>query len=157
MDLTVWSAADHANATLMESRIRANFAAIGSTSTYTPTVGGTGWTKGNGTLTGYYIDTGANVQLAIKFILGTTSTGGTGGLTFSVPVGTIATGEASGSLVMLKGGATWIGSCLATGSTITALAITTAAGQAGLVVNGVPTPGNWTTADAFYLSLSYFR
>ncbi len=157
MDLTSWSAADHATATLMNARVQANFNAIGATSTYTPTVGGTGWAKGNGTLTGYYIDTGANVNLTIKFILGTTSTGGTGGLTFSVPVGSVATGRAVGSLLMVKGGGAFVGACDIITSTIDCYVVSSAAGALGFLVNGAPSAGNWTTADAIYLSINYFR
>lgn len=54
--------------------------------TYTPTVGGTGWAVGNGTVTGRYrlIDA-KTLALEIVFTLGTTTTVGTGTLTLTLP------------------------------------------------------------------------
>lgn len=60
----------------------------GAWTTYTPTIGGTGWAIGNGTVTGRYrlIDV-KTLALKIEMSLGSTTTVGTGGLTIGMPSG----------------------------------------------------------------------
>ncbi len=57
-----------------------------ATSSYTPTIGGTGWVLGNGTLTGNYSQVGKAVWFRIVFTFGSTSVAGTGSLSFTTPV-----------------------------------------------------------------------
>lgn len=52
---------------------------------YTPTIGGTGWALGNGTFEARYARIGRTIILHIRCIFGTTSTFGTGALTFTLP------------------------------------------------------------------------
>jgi hypothetical protein len=53
--------------------------------TWTPTISGTGWAIGNGTITGRYHKIGDTVHYYIRFEIGSTTTKGTGGLVFSLP------------------------------------------------------------------------
>lgn len=53
--------------------------------TFTPTIGGTGWAIGNGTIVARYHQIGSTVHYYVQFVLGSTTTKGTGGLTFSLP------------------------------------------------------------------------
>lgn len=57
-----------------------------ATSTWAPTIGGTGWALGNGTITGRYVQVGKFTFYRIEWDFGTTSTAGTGQLTLSTPV-----------------------------------------------------------------------
>lgn len=155
-DVTAWSAGEDFTATKINSRAKSNFQAIGVTTTYSPTVGGTGWAKGNGTLTGYYTTYGNRVQVAIQFVLGTTSTGGTGGLTLSAPAGPVATGAAVGKLILGKGGFNYQGTAQLISSTFNIYCVSSAIGLLAAVVNGAPSAGNWANGDTIYLACDYF-
>jgi len=61
-------------------------ALMSATTAYTPTIGGTGWVLGNGTLTGSYTQVGKAVWFRIVFTFGSTSVAGSGSLSFTTPV-----------------------------------------------------------------------
>lgn len=56
--------------------------------TYTPTLSGTGWVKGSGTITGRYVQLGKIVMAEIVYVFntGTGGTAGTGAPTVSLPI-----------------------------------------------------------------------
>ena len=83
-----WAAAEKVTATLLNSDLRDPLAALmGAPTAFTPTVGGTGWTKGNGTTSGNYKQAGKLVIAQASFVYGSTSTyGGAGVLSLSTPV-----------------------------------------------------------------------
>lgn len=54
--------------------------------TYTPTIAGTGWAKGNGTVGGYYVVVGGRCYFSCYITFGTTSTYGAGSPRLSLPV-----------------------------------------------------------------------
>lgn len=58
--------------------------------TYTPAITGTGTAVGNGTVLGAYRRDGSTLHLRVTWTLGSTSTVGTGGVTFSLPSGATA-------------------------------------------------------------------
>lgn len=70
----------------MNTHLRDNMLALTSWTSYTPTVGGTGWALGNGTVSGAYIAAGGLVTFRMFFQLGTTSTAGASALTLTLPV-----------------------------------------------------------------------
>jgi hypothetical protein len=55
---------------------------------YTPTLGGSGWALGNGTIDGAYRLIGKRLVGRCYLQFGSTSTAGAGGLTFTLPTGT---------------------------------------------------------------------
>jgi hypothetical protein len=55
---------------------------------WTPVISGTGWSVGNGTLTATYKQIGKTVFFRIRFVLGSTTGKGAGGLGWSLPVNT---------------------------------------------------------------------
>jgi len=57
--------------------------------TWTPTPGGTGTALGNGTRTAKYRRDGNRVEFWIKWVLGTTSTIGSGGVAFPLPIAAV--------------------------------------------------------------------
>jgi len=61
---------------------------LGVWSAYTPTLGGTGWALGNGTVTGRYSHQGNVIAFAINLVFGSTTTAGSSpnALTLSLPV-----------------------------------------------------------------------
>lgn len=155
-DLTAWAAGESGSATHLNNRVKNNLSLIGVTQTYTPAIGGTGWAKGNGTLTGYYTSYGNRVQVVIKFVLGTTSSGGTGGLTFTAPAGPVATTTSPGVMILGKGGTNFVGVAQLVSSAFNVYYVNSAAGALAAVVNGQPSAGNWATGDTIYLSADYF-
>lgn len=71
------------------SAIKGNFDEIGGAWTgYSPTLGGTGWAVGNGTVDGAYRLLGKRLEGRAYFQFGSTSTAGAGGATFTIPTGT---------------------------------------------------------------------
>ena len=115
---------------------------------YAPTISGTGWAVGNGTLTGAYSQIGKTVTFTISFAMGSTSTAGTGGLAFSLPV-TLANATSlpmgqcidQGNNNFLVFGQYLLGS-----NTVQPLATGGASGAAGgPLTSTVPFP--WTPAD----------
>ena len=54
-------------------------------STWTPTIGGTGWAIGNGSVVGRYHRIGDTVHWYLQFTFGSTTTKGTGGLAIGLP------------------------------------------------------------------------
>jgi hypothetical protein len=59
---------------------------LGAWTSYTPTLGGTGWAIGNGTITGRYCQIGKIVHYVVAVTFGSTSTFGAGALNVSLPV-----------------------------------------------------------------------
>lgn len=79
-----WIAGEQPSAATMNTHIRDNLKAIGDAWTsYTPAV--SGWTQGNGTLTGVYMQAGKWVNARVAFTVGSTTTIA-GTLTLSLPV-----------------------------------------------------------------------
>lgn len=157
MDLTAWTAGEDVDQTILQSRIRGNFQAIAVSQSYTPTMGGTGWAKGaNGTVAALYVAYTNRIQVGIVFTLGTLSSGGSGGLTFSAPAGPTALARTPGEAQFVKGGSTYIGQCSIIGSTISLVCTTSAAGLGGILINGAPSAGNWGNTDVIALFLDYF-
>lgn len=84
-----WVTGEVPTAAIFNTHVRDNFKAIGDAWTsYTPAL--TGWTLGNGTLTGYYISAGKSI-LATKvlYTVGSTDTK-SGAPVFSLPVTKVA-------------------------------------------------------------------
>lgn len=57
----------------------------GAWDTYTPTISGTGWALGNGTISGRWKKIGRLIVARVEIVFGTTSTYGTGALAVSLP------------------------------------------------------------------------
>lgn len=59
---------------------------LGAWTAYTPTLGGTGWAIGNGSVEGHYCQIGKTVFFTASISFGSTSTFGAGQLTFTAPI-----------------------------------------------------------------------
>lgn len=71
---------------------------LGAWTSFTPTLGGTGWAIGNGTVTGRYCQIGKLVFFQLSIIFGSTSTFGTGQLTISTPTTRATSGAGAATL-----------------------------------------------------------
>lgn len=142
------------DATAWTQQVQQNMQCLGLTQTYVPTIAGTGWAKGNGTITASYFAAGNWVKVWIHFVLGTTSTGGSAGLTFTLPTAPVLDG--AGVSIVNKGGTPYAGVCVASSGagTLGVYSLTALFALTG-VVNGVPSAGNWATGDIINAQVEY--
>jgi hypothetical protein len=114
----------------------------GPSITYTPTLSSTGTapTVGNGTITGQYSRHGSSVTVTVYWLLGSTSTGGTGDLQFSLPIIPIqgATLASYGTGIVEDSSAGDRTICVAQVATGVAYAILLRSGTAGPVLGNNP-------------------
>ena len=111
----------------------------GAWTSYTPTVGGTGWALGNATTVGAYAQAGKATDFQVQITFGTTSTFGTGALTISLPV------QASGSTTAN----TWYGSAVHSGVTYPVILAASAGGTSGVCLTVASPAGNVTSTAPF--------
>ncbi|MFK0151207.1 hypothetical protein ACIQVK_03880 [Streptomyces sp. NPDC090493] len=103
-----WVVGEVVSAALMNQEIRDQFNSFfGAWTTYTPTFGSTGTAPavGNGTLNGQYMKIGRTVIMSLTFTIGSTTTFGSGNLSFTLP----ATGAAASNGVALNASASRTG------------------------------------------------
>lgn len=130
---------------------------FGAWTAYTPTLGGTGWALGDGTITGAYCQIGKIVFFRATFTFGSTSTAGTASPTFTLPVNAVAGSlrypvnsrffDASASTV-------YVGAAHLGGATTVNVFSTSAANGATTATNST-TPFAWTTSDVIYINGTY--
>lgn len=83
-----WVEGEDVVAAMLNTHVRDNLKAISDPWTsYTPTLGGTGWALGNGTLSGAYLQVGKLVHFRADFKIGSSTTkGGASSPTLTLPV-----------------------------------------------------------------------
>lgn len=141
-------------AAIFNAHLRDNLNAIATVQSYAPTIGGTAWVVGNGTLTAKHFSYGNREFVTIHFVLGTTSVGGSGALTWTLPTSPAING--SGTAIFIKGSNGFAGFCKANaGGVLNVYYIASAAGAIAGVVNGQPSAGNWTTGDVIDCQVEY--
>lgn len=138
-------------------------AAWDSWTTYTPswTTSGTAPAIGNGTLTGRYQQIGQTVFFLAAILWGTTTTGGTGQWSLTLPVSANQPGSplnvfypGPGYSFDSSASATYIGTTvLASATTVIGFTVSSAAGLAASVT--VTAPITWATSDRFVLGGTY--
>ena len=85
----------------MAELLRGNFKAIGDPWTaYTPTWTASGFTKGNGTITGAWISAGKLVIYRITATVGTTTTVGSAAYSFGLPTAAISVNMPGGGITV---------------------------------------------------------
>jgi hypothetical protein len=124
---------------------------------YTPTLGGTGWSLGNGGLTGVYTQIGKTVILNLNFTIGSTTGKGAGQVTFSLPV-SVKTPAALQTFTTRYGigASNYLGTAIITAATTVSMFTTTVGGsniRLDAVTNTVPL--TWATADSMGINLFY--
>ena len=159
--LTLWTTPN--GTTTLTERMRIDNAglitgtgtSLGAWTAYTPTLGGTGWAIGNGTVNGSYMQIGKLVVANVRIVWGSTSTFGAGVLTLTLPV-TAATAQArntiaSGDCLDASASAIYqVRPRLASTSTVQ---ITTFASPITYVQDTVPF--TWASTDHLALAISY--
>lgn len=125
---------------------------------FTPTLGGTGWAIGDGTAAGLYVKSGKTVHLRIKITFGASSTFGSGAaLTLSLPVTGLG-GQAGFGMQSIfqdtSAGALYRGAvAIGNTTTLTCYSTTNANGaMSGLLST---TPFTWATTDLILISGTY--
>lgn len=129
---------------------------FGAWTSYTPTLGGTGWAIGNGTAVGKYVQIGKLVNFWAQITLGTTSTAGASGATVSLPVSagpSNGNGSSACQLVDSSASARYLGSSLwASATTQNPVSIGTG-GAVALITTSAPFV--WATSDQIIMTGFY--
>lgn len=121
-------------------------------SSYTPslTSGGVAPVLGNGSLSGWFTRNGSTVTYSVEFTMGSTTTLGTGGLNFSLPVVTTAPISQVGGTLNMNGGTFYTGSgVIGAGSSVVSLVRDT---TGSVTFNS---PAVWVTGNIFRLTGTY--
>lgn len=126
----------------------------GSYTAYTPTwtASGTAPAKGNGTITGRYLQIGKLIHVTIAFAAGSTTTFGTGTWSFTLPV-TASSTINTGTAIAFDLSATAIYGAFTRWATTTTLNFYTPAQPGG--VYGPTIPFTWANGDTFTCDLVY--
>ncbi len=130
---------------------------LGAWTSYTPTLGGTGWALGNGTVAGAYCQIGKILVFRANITFGSTSTYGSTALTVSLPVTALggngayaldgrATDASTGNVYFMPLSYT-------NTTTITVNALSSAAGLVAAAISTVPF--TWATSDNLKISGIY--
>jgi hypothetical protein len=139
---------------------------LGPWTSYTPTISGTGWAIGNGALTFKYVQVGKMVTVQGVMGIGSTTSIGTGSLTFSLPVNALTSGapQAWNSAGFPVGqvmcydssvgvNATWTGSRFGIASGTFQPGVVTAIGTQQLITNTIPF--TWALNDNLFVQFTY--
>jgi len=162
--LTFWTSAD--GGVSLSERMRIDNAglitgtgtSLGAWTAYTPTLGGTGWAIGNGTVEGRYCQIGKIVHFRAKITFGSTSTAGAGAGTVSLPVAAGGDGFLSmrGLASFFDASATSVllGDWRGTGTT-TAAVVYRASNLGAEAALTTTDPFTWATSDQINISGTY--
>ena len=117
-----------------------------------------GWANGNGTMVSYYNQMGKTVNVRVSFVIGSTTTKGTG-LNISLPVNAqSAIIQNNQGIVQMTaaGTATYVGSLVYSSSGAVTVNVWNASGTY-VQRNGITAtvPATWATGDAITLAFSY--
>lgn len=140
----------------LQTQINAKLTTPGASTAYTPTLSGTGWTVGNGTVAGSYLQLGSLVYFTARFVLGSTSGKGSGIPRFTIPV-TRRTNLGENAVLygaFLDSGAAWYMAfpLFETQATVALYAL----GTNGVYAQTSSTvPFTWATNDEMYVSGIY--
>lgn len=147
-----WVASEVVTAAMMNTEVRDAFTGIQAVwTTYTPTI--TGWTQGNGTVAGRYMQIGKTIKVRIKFTFGSTSVA-SGSINFSDPV------AAASDYVTHD----TVGGCHLFDTSAAAhqhgLTIMVGTGAFSVLTNadallGATVPWTWATGDTIFLQAAY--
>ncbi len=153
-----WVASENVTATIMNADVRDPLTAASSAwQSYTPAI--TGFTQGNGTVTGAYQRFGKDIRFRASLTFGTTTTAASSGCIFSLPVTAIAAMAGSSFTAGLSGGYVDTGTgaytahCRWESTTTVGLYIH---GTNGLRTNfSTTSPFTWTTGDTLNIAGFY--
>jgi hypothetical protein len=128
----------------------------GSWDTYTPTIGGTGWALGNGTISGRWKKIGRLIVCRISCTWGTTSTFGSGALTFTLPTTNAATGGSQGRAIIQDTGTALYDCQVSIGGSVVTLYVLNSAGTYTTLTTLTSTiPHTWASTDIIDVGFFY--
>lgn len=131
---------------------------LGAWTAYTPSLGGTGWAIGNGTLTGVYCQIGKVINFRARMIAGSTTSFGSGSPVIGIQTAVADVGISLNSVAVGLVFDTSAGSFYAT---VPVYASTTGVSIGSLGLGGLrgvmnaTTPMTWATGDELRLSGTY--
>lgn len=128
---------------------------LGAWTSYTPTLGGTGWALGNGTATGFYCQIGKIVHFQAEITFGSTSTFGTGTVSVTLPLTAINATGANVSAFFFDTSASATYSAGAFQGTTTTVACRTVGTNGLHSTTNSTTPFTWASTDVIRVQGTY--
>lgn len=127
---------------------------------YTPTLSGTGWVKGSGTIAGRYAKLGSIVCVEIKYVFSTAGGGAAGSAvpTVSLPVNAntdIQPNPAQVTILDTSAGTTYIGQGSIGSTGVTANVGVSSGAYTSLTGLAAGVPMTWATGDEIRWNLTY--
>jgi hypothetical protein len=123
---------------------------------YAPTMGGTGWSQGNGVYSAFYCQIGKTVHVQLNFTLGTTTTKGSAAATFTLPVNAKAATFTPVLSRYVLGATGYLGFGAISSTTVISMYVPNAAGtyttQASVTASQ---PATWATNDSMQIRFTY--
>lgn len=127
----------------------------GSWVTYVPTITGTGWAQGNGTLVGERLYNGEQTVFVVKLTFGSTTTAGAGNLAFALPATPHMTLVPLNTYILDTSASQRYGGGGELQSTLAYPMLTGAAGAMSFVVAGAPV--TFSTGDIIAMVGTYHK
>jgi hypothetical protein len=139
-------------------RIYGTGTSLGAWTAYSPTISGTGWAIGNGTIVAAYCQIGNMVHFRIRVIFGSTSTFGTTGMVTQLPSASAVSDfvdHALHGVAYDASAATYylLNARLQGTGSVMLMAVTSASGALGPVISTVPF--TWATTDQIRIDGTY--
>jgi hypothetical protein len=133
------------------------FGGVGSWTSYTPTLGGTGWAIGNGTAVGAYIKIGRFVSFRARITSGSTTTyGASNAPTISLPITAVTVPTDLNLRIFDSGTGSFIGIAnLLNSTTLICYAMATGGSYASFAEITSTVPFTWATGDQLIVSGVY--
>lgn len=130
-----------------------------NTASYTPSISGTGWAIGDGTITGRYCQVGKIVHFNVSITFGASSTYGSGQLTVSLPVtasGSMNTNAMAGQAVDTSASKRYLLGGFGVGSTTTITIRSLVTATNGELTSVISTaPFTWASTDVIGIAGTY--
>lgn len=120
---------------------------------YTPSLGGTGWSLGNGSAVGYYSQVGSTITFWTAVTWGSTSTFGTSELTVSLPKAGNGRGFVNNRLRDVSANYYHFGMCIYRSPSFWGVNVPVSGARLGSVTSTVPF--TWASGDSVVLSGYY--
>lgn len=140
----------------IQTQINTKLTTPSAWTTYTPTIGGTGWAVGNASITASYQQIGKTVHVRVNVAFGSTSTfGSSASPTFTLPVtASSSSASQSGVLFCETGSSRYMGAIAVTStSAATAYRISSSSGLLSTINSA--NPFTWASGDAIRFNLTY--
>jgi hypothetical protein len=148
-----WASGEVVTAVNINAQLRDFANGFGAWTAYTPTL--SGFTLGNGTVAGHYLQVGKLIEFGIALTFGTTSAAAAAAPTFTLPVTALAgwNNATMQGRALFTIGSTWEGALFCANTTTVGCYLR---GTLDVLANcSTTSPGTWTTGSTIQLGGTY--